>query len=320
MMNKSFIRLLTISAMIPALIGLNSCRNDEPSVDPDIPVVPDIPVEPETPKYSENRLKHFESEEVIEMAKRGGNKTVDDYYKSCEGLKGKALKDELFKIVNENKGFVSYGGLKEVYNRADVDPNNPNNILLCYTNESVPKIEDFTEKGSNVNREHVWPRSIGDLKPTDANSDAHMVRPIRYALNTARGNLKFASIDHKSAQDLGKGCYANDGSFDMPNFAKGDMSRTLFYMAVAYDFLELDKPSDTTKFNYWSASGEMGHFDHVYKWATDPTIDPIDKFEMNRNNIVDSDFQYNRNPFVDHPEFIEMIWDKTYDGPGALLD
>ena len=197
-MKKTFLKLLMINTLIPVLIGLGSCNaigkpslpdvptNPDKPEEPDVPSNPDKPEEPNDSKYSENRLKHFESEEVIDMASRGGNKSVDDYYKSCEGLKGKELKDELYRIVNNGKGFVSYGGLKEVYNTADVDPKNPNNILLCYTNESIPKISDFDENGSNVNREHVWPRSLGNLKPTEANSDAHMVRPIRYKLNTDR--------------------------------------------------------------------------------------------------------------------------------------
>ena len=62
----------------------------------------------------------------------------------------------------------------------------------------------------------------------------------------------------------------------------------------------------------------MGDFDVLYRWATDASIDPINKFEMVRNNKVDISWQHNRNPFVDHPEFIQMIYDKNYSGPGAL--
>ena len=35
--------------------------------------------------------------------------------------------------------------------------------------------------------------------------------------------------------------------------------------------------------------------------------DTVDDFEQNRNNIIYS-YQHNRNPFIDHPEYINRIW------------
>ena len=35
--------------------------------------------------------------------------------------------------------------------------------------------------------------------------------------------------------------------------------------------------------------------------------DPVDQKERDRNEAV-FQFQNNRNPFVDHPEFVEQIW------------
>jgi endonuclease I len=37
-------------------------------------------------------------------------------------------------------------------------------------------------------------------------------------------------------------------------------------------------------------------------------IDPVDDFERNRNEVIYS-YQENRNPFIDHPEFVASIWD-----------
>ncbi|MFA6890165.1 MAG: endonuclease, partial [Bacilli bacterium] len=37
-------------------------------------------------------------------------------------------------------------------------------------------------------------------------------------------------------------------------------------------------------------------------------LDPVDDFERNRNDVIYG-YQGNRNPFVDHPEFADMIWE-----------
>lgn len=37
-------------------------------------------------------------------------------------------------------------------------------------------------------------------------------------------------------------------------------------------------------------------------------IDPVSKWERNRNNIIDSLYQHNRNPFIDYPELAEYLW------------
>ena len=96
---------------------------------------------------------------------------------------------------------------------------------------------------------------------------------------------------------------------------------TRYENSEGYPDLEVESPTNTTKYNDFSsgAKGVHGDFDDLYKWATSG-IDPVDNYEVNRNNIIYEDYQHNRNPFIDHPEFIIMIYDKEYNGPGALLD
>jgi hypothetical protein len=40
----------------------------------------------------------------------------------------------------------------------------------------------------------------------------------------------------------------------------------------------------------------------AWHWA-----DPVDNFERNRNNVIDS-MQGNRNPFIDHPELVDYLY------------
>ena len=97
-------------------------------------------------------------------------------------------------------------------------------------------------------------------------------------------------------------------------------------MATRYDGtdgemdLELSAPTNDNYYDFSSgANGTHGTFEDLYKWATSE-VDPVDDYEVNRNNIIYEKYQKNRNPFIDHPEFIQMIYVKNYDGPGALLD
>ena len=37
--------------------------------------------------------------------------------------------------------------------------------------------------------------------------------------------------------------------------------------------------------------------------------DPVDSMEVKRNEIIFEQFQHNRNPFIDHPEWVDQISD-----------
>jgi len=36
--------------------------------------------------------------------------------------------------------------------------------------------------------------------------------------------------------------------------------------------------------------------------------DPVSNWERRRNDIIYYNYQHNRNPFIDHPEYAELIW------------
>src|SRR5690606_22758917 len=85
----------------------------------------------------------------------------------------------------------------------------------------------------------------------------------------------------------------NAGSF------KGDVARSVFYMAVRYNGLDVvsgNPPNNTV--------GQFGNLDSLLVWHRN---DPPDDFEMNRNNVVYT-WQKNRNPFIDYPDLVEYIW------------
>jgi len=80
---------------------------------------------------------------------------------------------------------------------------------------------------------------------------------------------------------------------------KGDIARILFYMATMYFDLSLnDDPASI------SAYKSMGILSTLLEWNE---LDPVDDFEKNRNEVIYS-YQKNRNPFIDYPEFANLIW------------
>ena len=141
------------------------------------------------------------------------------------------------------------------------------------------------------NREHLWPRSygIGDGGPDF--TDLHNLRPCDVATNNSRGNRWF--------DDGGAA-----GSWEPPDYEKGDIARAMFYMAVRYDGgeagvedLELAESPD-------AARAQFGKLSALIRWHA---LDPPDDAERERNGRVER-LQGNRNPFVDRPALVAEFW------------
>ena len=81
----------------------------------------------------------------------------------------------------------------------------------------------------------------------------------------------------------------------------------IFYMATRYEG-ENGEP-DLEIVDYLPSSNNttepiFAKLSDLIAWHL---ADPVDEFEMNRNNVIYS-YQGNRNPFIDHPEYVTMIW------------
>ncbi|KMY51867.1 endonuclease [Peribacillus loiseleuriae] len=225
---------------------------------------------------------------------------TDTYYKDAMGKEGQALKTALHDIIKEQT-VLSYDQVWEALEETDEDPNNSNNVLLFYSKISRPK----SSSGGNVgqwNREHVWAKSHGDFGTTKGpGTDIHHLRPTDVQVNSSRGNLEFANGGSPVSGCVG--CYKTTNSFEPPNSVKGDVARMLFYMATRYEKgdrvdLELNDKLDNGKNPY------HGKLSVLLEWNKQ---DPVDEFEKNRNNVIEK-WQGNRNPFIDHPEWVYEIW------------
>lgn len=225
---------------------------------------------------------------------------VDSYYTAAAGKTGSELKAALHDIIKTHK-VLSYSQVWDALKETDEDPNNPNNVILLYSGISRSK----DKNGGNVgdwNREHVWAKSHGDFGTTNGpGTDIHHLRPTDVQVNSTRGNLDFANGG--SAVTNCSDCKRSANSFEPPDRVKGDVARMLFYMAVRYESgdrvdLELNDLLNNGSNPY------HGKLSVLLEWNEQ---DPVDAFEMNRNNVIYS-IQENRNPFIDHPEWANQIF------------
>lgn len=223
------------------------------------------------------------------------------YYDGATNLTGEALKTFLHELIDDHT-VLSYSQLWDALDDTDMDPNNGNNVILLYSGVSMSELNH----GGNTNqwnREHVWPRSHGDLEDDGgpAYTDLHHIRPTLVQVNSSRGNLDF-DMGGTLVGDT-TDCYKDGDSFEPRDEVKGDVARMLFYMAVRYegDSGELDLELND---NVNNSGPYIGRLSILLQWHID---DPVDEFEIARNNAIFA-FQGNRNPFIDHPEFASMIW------------
>lgn len=238
---------------------------------------------------------------------------VSSYYAQVEHLEGEALKKKLNSIISEHRS-LSY---KEVWNAlkildaADVDnPEASLGIVEIYSLRVVSK--GLAGKPEGWNREHLWPRSYG-LIDHPSLTDLHNIRPADVNVNSSRGNKYYGECGVKSNKCLKPANKeaASDTETDKekwtpPLQVRGDIARALMYMAVGYGFhqpgggpgLRLsDSPSIRNR--------EMGLLSTLLEWNE---IDPPSREEKLRNERICKLYQHNRNPFVDHPEYADLIW------------
>jgi len=77
----------------------------------------------------------------------------------------------------------------------------------------------------------------------------------------------------------------------------------LFYMDVRYE--GGDGYVDLQLVDYTGTNGPLfGKLSTLKQWHKD---DPVSDFERSRNQKI-YNWQRNRNPFIDHPEWVQEVW------------
>ncbi|MGD6816438.1 endonuclease [Metabacillus sp. 113a] len=224
------------------------------------------------------------------------------YYNSAIGKTGASLKSALHNIIDDHRE-LSYDAVWDALRNTDEDPANSNNVLLLYTGRSQSKFAN----GGNVNdwnREHVWAKSHGDFGTSmGPGTDIHHLRPTDVSVNGSRGNLDFDNGGSQHSEAPGN--YFDSDSWEPRDEVKGDVARMIFYMAVRY---EGDSGEPDLELNNYVNNGSapyMGKKSVLLQWHQQ---DPVSSWERNRNDVIYSDYQNNRNPFIDHPEWAAAVF------------
>lgn len=243
--------------------------------------------------YQKNRNPFINHPEYVYKI-FGYNTDINEYFNTAEDLYGLDLRNELHNIITNGVIGVDYGDAKEALANADVDPNDNTKVLTIYSRESVNRVWD----SNSWHREHVWPNSRLGLERVGENeisaaSDLHNLRAIVPGINSSRSNKVF-------------GPETTSNTYFPGNDDKGDVARILFYMVVRYPELSLVEEilDNNPETNYTLDGAKMSILSYLLQWHYD---DPVDDFERNRNEVIYS-YQNNRNPFIDHPDFVYKIF------------
>lgn len=277
------------------------------------------------------------------------------YYSGTESLTGYALKSKLHDIISTKTYNFHYDDLKTLYGQTDIDKHydydasNSTYLLDIYSNNPTGTtayhytldniIGSANAEGLGWNREHMMPQSsFNSAYPMY--SDLFFVVPTDARINQLRSNYPYGKAGSTTYYTFTNG--SKQASNGTPNATytgrvyepidefKGDVARALLYFAVRYEgklgaFNFTTNANDPTKDQNPLDGSEEKAYENWYvamllNWHQQ---DPVSQREIDRNNSV-YNIQKNRNPFVDHPEWVGLIWNQTPDNvspsaPSSLL-
>ncbi len=195
-------------------------------------------------------------------------------------------------------------------------------VFCVYSHDEYNYTGTFT--WDVFSREHTWAQSWMPVDPNDPverdeYSDQHHLFPVNQdKANAVRSNYplgKVVSADNVF-KEAKRGTDADGHEVYEPRDPhKGDAARALLYMSIRYD----DIDGYDWSFNWLNnhivndLSKDPQDLNLLLQWNDQ---DPPDQWETERNDYIQT-IQENRNPFVDHPEYVNYIDfnDITYKSP-----
>ena len=231
------------------------------------------------------------------------------YYDAAIGKSGSTLQNTLASIIDSSD--PGYDALWDIYETTD--RRDDGKVWDMYSSTSdftfgSDKCGNYSKEGDCYNREHSVPKS---WRGGTVYSDAHMVVPTDGYVNNRRSSYPFGEVG--SSTYTSAGGFSKVGTcvtagysgtvFEPADEYKGDFARIYFYAATRY----------ASSCGSWSGGVFSSTFPHLSQWTLDMMLrwhrqDPVSQKEKDRNDAVYATRQQNRNPFVDYPELVELIF------------
>lgn len=260
-----------------------------------------------------------------------------NYYNNATGT-GYTLKTQLKTIITTGHIDKGYNGLWTVYTKPafrdnyyendgsllDLYSENPTGVDPYNYTSTSNQCGNYNSEGDCYNREHLVPQSYFDNFQTNPmKNDPFHVFPSDGKVNGDRNNLGFGIVgtaNYTSQNGSKRGTmavspYSNYTGvvFEPIDAFKGDVARAFFYFATRYESLmgnfytAASSTSCQAKAMFDGSTNKVFSDDFILiliKWHLD---DPVSNFEIEKNNAIYT-HQGNRNPYIDHPEYICTIW------------
>jgi len=248
------------------------------------------------------------------------------YYDGTVGLTGAALKTKLSQIITSGHQTKSYDNLYNGYPSTDSDnyyekdgsvldiySENPKGTDPYVYQHGSKQCGNYKVEGDCYNREHIFPQGYFN-SASPMVSDIHHVVPTDGKVNGYRSSFPFGKVG--SANFVSENG-SKRGTSASPNYSgtvfepidefKGDVARMILYFATRYESkLSSFKDNDILT-NSAFPGVEAWELAVLKEWHTN---DPVSQREIDRNNAAYT-YQGNRNPFIDQPEYVALIWGTT---------
>lgn len=237
------------------------------------------------------------------------------YYSAAEGKAGTNLLSALHAIIR-NHHIIPYSATSfdtsDALKVLDQSPANAAYVNLIYNGSN--QLASAFAAATGWNREHMWAQSYGLDGVEPSYSDLFNLRACDANVNSSRGNKYYDTTATNSAgysfpaHPEAPQCSTDSDSWEPRLSDRGDIARVMFYMATRYTGDTTNEPAlslTDVPTLITTTNAYMGRLSTLLAWHH---ADPVDAAEQLRNDLIYSLYQTNRNPFVDHPEWVNLTF------------
>lgn len=266
-----------------------------------------------------------------------------NYYNNATGKFCDTLKTALTGIITSGHNPKSYNSLWNQYPISDIKPRtvgtgSTNVIYDIYSSKpggvdpyqfipSTNQCGTYNSEGDCYNREHSVPLSWfnGSTGSNGTATDYLHIYPTDGHVNGKRASFIYgevATVNTLLQNGSKLGSSANAGFtglvFEPLDSFKGDVARSFLYFVTRYQNDMTTFATNVDAAQSFDAntfpSVKINYLKLMLKWHN---LDPVSAKEKARNNAAYT-YQGNRNPYIDHPEYVAAVWKSTCPGLGAL--